>query len=102
MSEELPKYRLLDSLEYIDTQAAVVLCPVCRNDGWLAETNTDSVWEISQPSLAPTYVMKDPRGYFGAAPAIPALTLTCTKCGFMRWHNLSFIQEKLEGESGGS
>lgn len=73
-----------------------VPCPICKNTEWVTETRPHpSGKDIN--FFAPAFVMKDPRSFFGPAPAIPTIALTCTACGFLRQHNISWLLKKAGG-----
>lgn len=63
-------------------------CPFCKNDGWFVETGGDLAGDNE---AAPAFVMKDPRGFFGPAPSFPVAAFSCTKCGFVRLHNVAVL-----------
>jgi len=70
-------------------------CPICSNTDWVVETRPDpNSSEIDHNS--PVFAMKDPRSFYGPAPAIPTLAFTCTKCGFLRQHNVSWLSSLAE------
>lgn len=73
-------------------------CPICKNTDWLTETRPDPKSSEIDYS-APVFAMKDPRSFWGPAPAIPTLALTCTSCGFLRQHNVAWLSKKGEGGS---
>lgn len=62
-------------------------CPFCTNDKWLVESSGDG-------KADPVFVIKDPRAHFGPAPAIPAVALSCSNCGFIRLHNIAVANRK--------
>lgn len=76
-------------------------CPICRSTEWVVETRTDP--ESDQLDYnAPVFAMKDPRSFWGPAPAIPTLAFTCTSCGFLRQHNVAWLsQPSAKGDSDG-
>lgn len=63
-------------------------CPFCGNTRWLAESGGDLA---AVDGSAPVFVPKDTRGYWGPAPSIPAVALSCSNCGFIRLHNIAVL-----------
>lgn len=76
-------------------------CPICSNKDWVEEIRPDP--ENNQIDYtAAAFLPKDPRGFFGPAPHIPMMVFTCTACGFIRQHNLTWLDRKFrEGNSNG-
>ena len=70
-----------------------VPCPICKNTGWVTETRPHPSGKETN-FFAPAFVMKDPRSFWGPAPAIPTIALTCTACGFLRQHNIAWLSKK--------
>lgn len=66
------------------------LCPFCENTEWLVEGDGAGVLNIP----APTFVMKDSRSFYGPAPAIPTIAISCSNCGFVRLHNISVVNKR--------
>lgn len=72
-------------------------CPICHTRDWVIETRPDPKTSEIDYS-APVFAMKDPRSFWGAAPAIVTLAFTCTECGFLRQHNVPWIEGKISAE----
>lgn len=66
-------------------------CPFCENTDWYIETSGQ---HGLMPPLTPAFIPKDPRAYFGIPPSIPVLVLTCSNCGFVRMHNITFLNRE--------
>ncbi len=73
-------------------------CPICRNPDWVTETRTDPEDDQIDHNAA-VFLLKDPT-IWGSRPSIPALVLTCTSCGFVRMHNVSWLTTRSEAEAG--
>lgn len=71
-------------------------CPMCKSTDWLSETRPDPKSDQIDYN-APVFALKDPRSFWGPAPAIPTLAFTCVSCGFLRQHNISWLLKKVEG-----
>jgi hypothetical protein len=61
-------------------------CPMCDNKTWIYEGGGAL---LGPPKVA--FVPMTMVAHFGNAPAIPALTLTCVNCGFIRHHNIPMV-----------
>lgn len=87
---------LRDALVYVAETTPNAACPFCGNSTWAMESDK------SKPKLVPKVVFAPftNRAFFGPAPAIPTISLTCENCGFIRLHNLPMVMTKLN--DGGS
>ncbi|MFU0503610.1 hypothetical protein [Pseudaminobacter sp. NGMCC 1.201702] len=63
-------------------------CPFCGTNDWRTESSPP---DVLLGIASPTFVMKDPRSYFGPAPSIPTISVSCGNCGFIRQHNVSIL-----------
>lgn len=76
-----------------------VPCPICQSTDWVVESRSATGPgrpEQNTPVFTqhtPVFAMKDPRAFAGPAPAIPTAAFTCTSCGFLRQHNVSWLNE---------
>lgn len=65
-------------------------CPFCGNTEWLTESGGNLA---AEDGTAPVFVPKDIRAYFGPAPSIPSVALSCSNCGFIRLHNIAVLND---------
>ena len=65
-------------------------CPFCGTDTWFVETGGDLA---KQNEAAPAFVLKDPRGFWGASPSFPVAVFSCSNCGFVRLHNVTVVND---------
>lgn len=80
----------LAELAYVGDVAPNAECPFCQNRSWAYLQSADgSPWSSSL-------------GYErdGQKSIVPAIPLTCEKCGFVRFHDLAMIRVKMR-EAGG-
>lgn len=75
--------------ERLSKRVGVVACPICKSDQWLTESASGG--STQQPGAG--FILKDPRGYVGFTPSIPAITLSCSNCGFIRMHNIAVLNK---------
>lgn len=73
-------------------------CPICKTGKWAVEGNQGSA--ANKPTeVAATYLQKNYNDVFQTIPPIPVITMTCRNCGYVRQHNLSWLQRELEAST---
>ena len=82
---------LRDALAYIAETTPNAACPMCANRTWAFDN--DKAKKNTVPRV--TYTPFTNRAFFGAAPAIPTISLTCENCGFIREHSLPMVITKM-------
>ncbi len=87
---------LHEALQYVAAKTNNAKCPFCGNTNWTYENEGGVL--VPVPKVA--YVPMSNRAFFGPAPAIPVITLTCTECGFVRHHNLPMVKTRIDGSNG--
>lgn len=85
--------QLSKALEYVGNTTPNAECPFCKTSKWSFEGGGGILSPV--PKLG--YIPLTTVGFFGPAPAIPAIILTCTNCGFVRHHNVPMVMTKIEG-----
>mgnify|MGYP006983099639 CR=1 FL=1 len=82
----------LKEIAYVGDVTANATCPFCQNMRWSYAVNEDGTpWH----SLV-SYVRD------GRAISLPAIVLTCDRCGFVRHHDLAMVRlRNAEGRNGG-
>lgn len=83
--------QLSEALDYVGKTTPNAECPFCKTSKWSFEGRGGLLFPV--PNLG--YIPLTTVAFFGPAPAIPTITLTCTNCGFVRHHNVSMIMTKI-------
>lgn len=76
----------LTELGYIAEVTANAECPFCRNTEWAYAANADGT-----PWHSLGNFMRD-----GKVIALPAITLSCKKCGLIRHHDLAMVRVNMQ------
>jgi predicted RNA-binding Zn-ribbon protein involved in translation (DUF1610 family) len=82
------------ALAYVAEQTPNAGCPMCGNKTWAFDN--EKAKKITVPRV--TYTPFTNRAFFGAAPAIPTISLTCENCGFIRGHSIPMVLSKINKE----
>lgn len=78
---------ILDDLEYLAVTTPNATCPMCQNKAWAFPR--DSI--LAPRTAYVSYGDSDPES--GEKIQLPAIPLTCTKCGYMRLHDRGMIRK---------
>lgn len=85
---------LRDALLYVAQRTPRARCPLCAHESWTYDD--DKAKGRAVPRV--TYVPFTNRAFFGPAPSIPTISLTCDNCGYVRNHSIPMIISNLKGQ----
>ncbi len=91
---EFTAEQLQAALGHIGHVTANMACPCCGTRKWTVETEgMGGLLSPLLPFLA--YIPFTAAPFFGPAPVIPSIVLSCDECGFVRHHNVPHILKRL-------
>lgn len=92
MSEDEDKFDLYASMRFIQELGANT-CPMCQNETWVVETNSDTDIFSGKPQTPTTFTLKRNDAFMSPSSVVPTIAFTCRKCGFFRQHNLAWLKD---------